>query len=172
VTVAIPVEQTVTDHVDFSGKTAAIESVELRSRDSGYLLTVQFKEGDEVQKDQVLFGIDPRPYQTELDHAEARVHAAQAQVTESESAYKRATSLVGTGAISAEEFEKNKRTRDVSVAALAEARVSLRVKQLNLDFAKVLAPIAGRVDKADVTVSRQRQLAARRQYRHGDPDHG
>ena len=152
VTVAVPVEQTVTDHVDFSGKTAAVESVELRARVGGYLQTVQYKEGNEVKKDKVLFGIDPRPYQTELDHAQARVQAAQSQVTESESAYQRATRLITSGAISAEELEKTHRTRDVSVAALAAARASVQLKQLNRDFANVLAPIDGRVDKADVTV--------------------
>jgi RND family efflux transporter MFP subunit len=152
VTVALPVEQTVTDHVDFSGKTAAVESVELRARVGGYLQTVQYKEGNEVKKDQVLFGIDPRPYQIELDHAHARVKAAQAQVTESESAYQRAASLISRGAISAEELEKAHRTRDVSVAALAAGRANVQLKQLNRDFANVLAPIDGRVDKAEVTI--------------------
>jgi RND family efflux transporter MFP subunit len=152
VTVAVPVEQTVTDHVDFSGKTAAVESVELRARVGGYLQTVQYKEGDEVKKDQVLFGIDPRPYQIDLDHAKARVDAAQAQVTESEAAYQRGARLVSTGAMSREEFEKVQRTRDVSAAALAAARANVQVKQLNRDFTNVLAPIDGRVDKADVTV--------------------
>src|SRR6516162_760882 len=98
VTVAVPVEQTVTDHVDFSGKTAAVESVQLRARVGGYLQTVQYKEGDEVKKDQVLFKIDPRPYQTELDHAKARVKAAKAQVAESDSAYNRAAGLAPSGA--------------------------------------------------------------------------
>src|SRR6516225_6629283 len=112
VTVAVPVEQTVTNHVDFSGKTAAVESVELRARVGGYLQTVQFKEGDEVKKDKVLFGIDPRPYQTDLDHAKARVKAAQSQLRESESAFQRAESLSINGAIGAEELEKNRRTRD------------------------------------------------------------
>jgi RND family efflux transporter MFP subunit len=152
VTVVVPVEQAVTDHVDFSGKTAAVESVELRARVGGYLQKVGYKEGDEVKKDQVLFGIDPRPYQTELDHAQARVEAAKAQVRESESAYERATRLFDRRAISAEEFEKTRRTRDVSVAAVAAAQASERLKQLNRDFANVVAPIDGRVDKADVTV--------------------
>jgi RND family efflux transporter MFP subunit len=152
VTIAAPVEQTVTDHVDFSGKTAAVESVELRARVGGYLQTVQYKEGDEVKRDQVLFGIDPRPYQTELDHAKARVKAAKAQVAESDSAYKRAAGLAPSGAISAEELERTLRTRDVSVASLASAQANEQLKQLNLDFTKVLAPIDGRADKADVTV--------------------
>jgi RND family efflux transporter MFP subunit len=151
VTVAVPVEQTVTDQVDFSGKSAAVESVELRARVGGYLQTVQFKEGDEVKKDKVLFGIDPRPYQTDLDHAKARVKAAQSQLRESESAFQRAESLSINGAIGAEELEKNRRTRDVSRATLAEAQANEALKQLNRDFANVIAPIDGRVDKADVT---------------------
>src|SRR6516225_3719548 len=106
VTVAVPVEETLTDHVDFSGKTAAVESVELRARVGGYLQKVEYQEGNEAKKDQVLFQIDPRPYQIELDHAVARVKAAQAQVAESESSFQRATSLITSRAISPEELEK------------------------------------------------------------------
>jgi RND family efflux transporter MFP subunit len=152
VTVAVPVEQTVTDHVDFSGKTAAVESVELRARVGGYLRTVQYTEGNEVKKDQVLFGVDPRPYQIELDHAQARVKAAQAQAAESEANYQRTVRLMASNATSAENLEVYRRTRDVSAAALAAARANVQLKQLNRDFTNVLAPIDGRVDKADVTV--------------------
>jgi RND family efflux transporter MFP subunit len=152
VTVAVPVEQTVTDHVDFSGKTAAVESVQLRARVGGYLQTVQYKEGDEVKKDQVLFRIDLRPYEIELAHAQARVKAAQAQAAESEAAYQRTASLYKSGATSAEDLEKDRRTRDVSAAALAAARANVQLKQLNRDFSNVLAPIDGRVDKANVSV--------------------
>ena len=152
VTVAVPVEQIVTDHVDFSGKTAAVESVELRARVGGYLQTVQYKEGNEVKKDQVLFGVDPRPYQIELDHAQARVKAAEAQAADSESTYQRTARLLRSAATSAEQLEKDRRTRDVSAAALAEAQANVQLKQINRDFANVLAPIDGRADKADVTV--------------------
>jgi RND family efflux transporter MFP subunit len=152
VTVAVPVEQTVTDHVDFSGKTAAVESVQLRARVGGYLQTVQYKEGDEVKKDRVLFGIDPRPYEIELAHAHTRVKAAQAQATESDAAYQRTASLFKSGATSAEDLEKDRRTRDVSAAALAAARANVQLKQLNRDFSNVLAPIDGRVDKANLSV--------------------
>jgi RND family efflux transporter MFP subunit len=152
VTVAVPVEETLTDHVDFSGKTAAVESVELRARVGGYLQKVEYQEGNEAKKDQVLFQIDPRPYQIELDHAVARVKAAQAQVAESESSFERASRLITTGAISAEELEKIHRTRDVSAAALGAAQANERLKQLNRDFTNVVAPIDGRVDKADETL--------------------
>jgi RND family efflux transporter MFP subunit len=152
VTVAVPVEETVTEHLDFSGKTAAVESVELRARVGGYLESVLYKEGDEVKKGQVLFKIDPRQYQADLDEAQARVEGAKAQVTESENAFQRALRLFPTGAMSAEEAEKISRTRDVSAAALVASRANLAEKQLNRDFANVTAPIDGRADKADVTV--------------------
>jgi RND family efflux transporter MFP subunit len=152
VTVAVPAEQMVTEHLDFSGKTAAAESVELRARVGGYLESLCYKEGDEVKKGQVLFKIDPRQYQADLDEAQARVEGAKAQVTESENAYQRALRLFPTGAMSAEEAEKVSRTRDVSAAALVASRANLAEKQLNRDFASVTAPIDGRADKADVTV--------------------
>jgi RND family efflux transporter MFP subunit len=154
VTVAVPVEQDVTDHVDFSGKTAAVESVQLRARVGGYLQKVDYKEGNEVKKDQVLFGIDPRPYQAELDQAQARVKAAQANLTQAEAEYQRNLRLRQTtvGAISEEDLEKSLRTRDVAAASLDAARANVKIKQLNLDFTSVLAPIAGRADKADTTL--------------------
>jgi RND family efflux transporter MFP subunit len=151
VTVAVPVEQAVTDHVDFSGKTAAIESVQLRARAGGYLQKVGYKEGNEVKKDQVLFKIDPRPSQAEFDQAQARVKASQAQVSYAESAYQRSAQLLASRAVSPEDAEKDLRTRDVTVAALDAARANLKLKQLNLAFTNVLAPIDGRADKADVT---------------------
>jgi RND family efflux transporter MFP subunit len=151
VTVATPVQQAVTDHVDFSGKTAAVESVELRARVGGYLQKVEYKEGNEVKTDQVLFAIDARPYQAELERAQAHVKATQAELTQAEYAYERAAQLRPQGAISQEEYEKVLRTRDVAVADVAAARANVAVKQLNLDFTKVQAPIDGRADKADAT---------------------
>jgi RND family efflux transporter MFP subunit len=152
VTIAVPLEETVTDYLDFSGKTAAAESVELKARVGGYLESVLYKEGDEVKKGQVLFKIDPRQYQADLDAASARVEGAKAQVAESENAYQRAQRMFPTGAISAEEAEKTLRTRDVSAAALVAAQANVAEKQLSRDFANVTAPIDGRADKADVTV--------------------
>jgi RND family efflux transporter MFP subunit len=152
VTVAAPVEQAVADRVDFSGKTVAVESVQLRARVGGYLLKFDYKEGDAVKLGQVLFEIDPRPYQAELDAALAQVKVAQALVTQTESAYQRAARLRPGGSVSQEELEKALRTRDVAVASLDVARSTVAVKQLNLGFTKVVAPIDGRADKADVTV--------------------
>jgi RND family efflux transporter MFP subunit len=151
VTVAAPVEQAVTDSVDFSGQTAAVESVQLRARVGGYLDKVKFKEGDEVKKDQVLFAIDPRPYQADLDRAKARVKSAEARIAQAETEYQRTVRLRSNQAASDEDVDKALRTRDVAVAARAAAQANVVVQQINLDFTKVLAPIDGRTDKADVT---------------------
>jgi RND family efflux transporter MFP subunit len=154
VTVAAPVEQAVTDRVDFTGRTAAVESVQLRARVGGYLQKVEYKEGDDVKKDQVLFRIDPRPYQAEMDQAQARVKSAQAQLTQAASEYERNRRLraMTPGAVSLEDVEKSLRTRDVAAASLEAARANVTLKQLNLDFTNVLSPIDGRADKADTTL--------------------
>ena len=73
VTVSYPVERDVTDYADFTGRTAAVDSVEVRARVSGYLDTVNFKEGALVKKDDKLFEIDPRPYRAELERAKGTV---------------------------------------------------------------------------------------------------
>jgi RND family efflux transporter MFP subunit len=152
VTVAVPLERTVTDHLDFSGKTAAVESVQLRARVGGYLKQVTYKEGDEVKDGKVLFKIEPDPYQADLDRALAKVKGAEAVVAQTAAAYERMARLRPSRAVSEEEVEKALRSRDVAAASLEVAKATVAIKQLNLDFTKVLAPIDGRVDKADVTV--------------------
>jgi multidrug efflux pump subunit AcrA (membrane-fusion protein) len=154
VTVAVPVEQDVTDHVDFTGKTAAVESVQLRARVGGYLQKVEYTEGDKVEKDQKLFEIDDRPYKAELDHAKARVKSAQTNLREAETVYQRNLRLRQTtpGAVSPEDVEKSLRTRDVAAADLEAAQANVRLKELNLGFTGVLSPIKGRADKADTTL--------------------
>jgi multidrug efflux system membrane fusion protein len=80
VTVAKPLEREVTDHADFTGRTEASQIVEIRARVSGYLTKVNFKPGAEVKKGDVLFEIDPRPYQADLDQARANVGLEDAQL--------------------------------------------------------------------------------------------
>jgi RND family efflux transporter MFP subunit len=156
VTVAEPVELPVKDYLDFTGKTAPIESVQLRARVGGYLQKVHYKEGDEVKKDQVLFEIDPRPFQAELDQAVAAVKSGEVRVDQTEATYQRSLRLRQSGtvgaAVSLEELEKNKQSRDVAVAALEAAKANKVVKKLNLDFTEVRSPIDGRADKEDITV--------------------
>src|SRR5258705_6292564 len=87
VTVSYPVERDVSDYADFTGRTAAVDSVEVRARVWGYLVKVNFKEGALVKKGDVLFELDPRPYQAMLNQAKAKVAQDEAQLAYDEAEY-------------------------------------------------------------------------------------
>src|SRR5713101_4446593 len=99
VTVSRPVERYVTDYADFTGRTAAVDSVELRARVWGYLDRVNFKEGALVKTGDVLFEIDPRIYRAALDQAEGNLTSIQARVERLDADLARSKRLVGTGAV-------------------------------------------------------------------------
>src|SRR5262249_59130253 len=105
VTVSYPVERGVTDYADFTARTAAVESVELRARVSGYLDKVNFKEGALVKKGDLLFEIDPRTYQAVLHQAEGNFAAVEARYQRLDADLTRARRMVGTQAIGREEFD-------------------------------------------------------------------
>src|SRR5690349_17049723 len=100
VTVSYPVAREVTDYADFTARTAAVDSVEVRAHVWGYLDKVNFKEGTLVKKGDVLFELDPRPYQAILNQAKAKVAQDEAQLTFDEAEYRRNLNLVRTGAVS------------------------------------------------------------------------
>jgi RND family efflux transporter MFP subunit len=152
VTVSPPVERPVTDTLDFSGRTEAVDSVELRARVTGYVQKVNFKDGDEVKKDQVLFEIDDRTFKADFAQAQANVRLVEAQVKEADAWYQRDLKLRPGNVVSAEEMEKATRSLDSAKATADAARADLKQQQLNLDYAKVQAPFSGRADKANVTV--------------------
>src|SRR3984893_14402266 len=100
VTVSYPVERDVTDYADFTARIAAVDSVEVRAHVWGYVDKVNFKEGALVQKGDVLFELDPRPYQATLDQAKAKVAQDEAQLTYDDAEHRRNLELVRTGAVS------------------------------------------------------------------------
>jgi RND family efflux transporter MFP subunit len=151
VAVSHPVEREVTDYADFTARTAAVDSVEVRARVWGYLERVNFKEGALVKKGDVLFEIDPRTYQAAVEQAQALVIQAEAQLRFKESQFKRLEKLVAKGAIAREEFEQVQSERDVAAATVGTHKADLRQRQLELGFTKVLAPISGRVSRMLVT---------------------
>jgi RND family efflux transporter MFP subunit len=151
VTVSYPVEREVTDFADFTARTAAVDSVEVRARVWGYLDKVNFQEGALVKKGDVLFEIDPRTYQAAVDQAQALVIQAEAQLRFKESQFRRHEKLVSKAAISREEFEQVQSERDVAAATIGSYKADLRQRQLDLDFTKVLAPISGRISRMLVT---------------------
>lgn len=152
VTVSRPVERYVTDYADFTGRTAAVDSVEVRARVWGYLQKVNFKEGDLVQKGDVLFELDPRPYQTLLDQANAKVAQDEAQLAYDEAEYQRRVPLVGPGAVSRSELDRTAAARRVDIANIAADKALVASRQLDLEYTKVTAPVSGRVSRYVVTV--------------------
>ncbi|MDX2036759.1 MAG: efflux RND transporter periplasmic adaptor subunit [Isosphaeraceae bacterium] len=145
--VASPSEQSLADVELFTGRTEAYRSVDVRSRVTGYLDTVSFVDGSEVEKGATLFQIDPRPYQAELEEARALLAQADARVARTEADYKRLTVLLSRGTATREEFDR-------AAGELAEARASIGIAdaqvakaQLNVDFTRVTAPISGRISR-------------------------
>jgi RND family efflux transporter MFP subunit len=152
VTVSYPVERDVTDYADFTARTAAVDSVEVRAHVWGYLAKVNFKEGVLVKKDDVLFELDPRPYEALLNQAKAKVAQDEAQLRYDEAEYQRNLNLIRTGAVSQSDLDKTSAARGVDVANVAADKAVVASRQLDLDYTKVTAPVSGRVSRYVVTV--------------------
>ncbi|MGB0670169.1 MAG: efflux RND transporter periplasmic adaptor subunit [Rhodospirillales bacterium] len=152
VSVASPITQTVTDYDEYTGRFEAVERVELRARVSGFLESVHFTEGDRVEKDQLLFVIDPRPFQAELAAAEAQVAGARTQLDIAEREYKRGLDLVKRSAMSREQADQRRAARESAATEVQVAEANMRIAELNLAFTEVRAPIAGRISDARVDV--------------------
>jgi RND family efflux transporter MFP subunit len=148
---AEPVEADVTDYSDFTGRTAAVESVQVRARVWGYLDKINFVEGGLVKKDDVLFEIDPSTYATAVNQAEARVKLADATLNQAQLDAERNRLLRARNAVSQEDLEKSLTARDTAAASLDAAKADLRRVDLDLRFTKVRAPVDGRVGRAMVT---------------------
>jgi RND family efflux transporter MFP subunit len=151
VSVAPALSRKVTDSEEFTGRFEAVERVEVRPRVSGYISSVNFKDGSEVHKGDVLFVIDPRPYVAERDRARAQLAQARAQLVLARSERDRATKLLAQHAISQEEFDTRTSGLEQGQANVEAAQAALDAAALNLDFTRVTAPISGRISRALVT---------------------
>ena len=136
---------------DFSGRVQAVESVELRPRVSGYIDKVNYVEGQEVKKGDVLFTIDARSYQAEYARAQAELARARTQASLARSESERAKRLSDQQAISTETWEQRRATAEQATAQVQAAQAALASAALNLEFTKVRAPINGRAGRAMVT---------------------
>jgi RND family efflux transporter MFP subunit len=152
VTVSYPAERYITDYTDFTARIAAVDSVEVRAHVWGYLEKVNFKEGALVKKGDVLFELDPRPYQAMLNQANAKVAQDEAQLKFDEAEYQRNRRLVPTGAVSQSDLDKTSAARGVDLANVAADKAMVASRQLDLEYTKVTAPVGGRVSRYVVTV--------------------
>jgi membrane fusion protein, multidrug efflux system len=151
VTVANAIERDVTDWDEFTGRLQAVDSVEVRPRVSGYVSAVRFSEGAMVRKGDLLFQIDPRPFQAEVDRLTAELARARATVQRANSELQRAERLRSENAISNEEHDRRAAFAQESTAQVAAVEAALRAAELNLEFTRVTSPIHGRVSRAIVT---------------------
>ncbi|WP_309385830.1 efflux RND transporter periplasmic adaptor subunit [Cerasicoccus frondis] len=143
INVVEPTLETLTEWAIFTGRLEAVEQVEIRARVSGYLQSVNFEEGQEVQKGDLLFEIDPRPFEAEVNSAKARLAQAQAAKTLADANKKRAEDLIKSNAISREQLDiRNSEALQAEADELA-AQAEVDRAQLDLEFTKITAPISG-----------------------------
>lgn len=152
VNVIMAVEKDVTEWDEFTGRIEAVESVDIRPRVSGYITEIPFKAGSLVKKNDLLFVIDRRPYQADLDQAAAEVERAEAQLKLAQIEVDRAKELRAKNTISASEFDQKAASFQVASAALRAAQAAKANAALNLEFTEIRSPIDGRVSNERVTV--------------------
>jgi RND family efflux transporter MFP subunit len=151
VTVAEVPEREIAEWDEFTGRLEAVDQVEIRPRVSGYITRVTFDEGKEVRKGEVLFEIDPRPYQAELARTEAELERARSAAALAASDVQRAGKLVEAQAISREEYDSRTSAEAQGGATVRGAEAAVQTARLNLEWTRVRSPIAGRVSSAMVT---------------------
>jgi multidrug efflux system membrane fusion protein len=139
------------DSDEFTGRLEAVNAVQVRPRVSGYLQSVHFTEGAIVRQGDLLFQIDPRPFQAEVDRLKGDLSQAKAQRSRAQSDFERAERLHNNDGMSAEEYDRRAAVRNEAEARIASTEAALRGAELNLEFTRVTAPITGRVGRAEIT---------------------
>lgn len=151
VSIAKVLERRVTDWDEFTGRMQAVETVEMRPRVSGYIDKVAFTEGGPVKRGDLLFVIDPRPYQADVDRAAADLQRFKTSLDLARIELTRVQRLKDSGAVSQEELDERMSTVAQAQANSAGAVATLEAATLNLNFTRVTSPITGRVSRAEVT---------------------
>jgi len=151
VSISQAVEEPVQETLEFTGRTSAIESVEVRARVSGYITKVGFQDGATVKQGDLLFEIDPREYDAAVLRSEGDVARLRAQLARAESEVARNQALRPSGAASARELERAIAEKGSADGELKAKLAELEVAKLNVEFSRVTAPIGGRASRVEVT---------------------
>jgi len=152
VTVAKPLVETLREWSDFTGQFEAQDSVEIRARVSGYLESVNFSDGQLVEKGELLFVIEPRPFEIALDSAKAQLAQAEAELELAKVQLERTAELRKKDFASVQSFDERAAEVKNATAARDKARADVDRAQLNLDYTRVLAPVSGRVGRHEVSI--------------------
>ncbi|MDE1150131.1 MAG: efflux RND transporter periplasmic adaptor subunit [Azospirillaceae bacterium] len=152
VDVAPVINRTVVDWQSYSGRLEAVEHVDIRPQISGPIVAVNFKDGALVKKGDPLFTIDPRPFQAEVDRAEATLISAKSRQQYATTDLERARRLITSNAIPQRDLDDRLNTFQQAGADVKAAEAALQVAKLNLSYTVVVAPVSGRVSRAEITV--------------------
>lgn len=152
VTVATPLQKPVVDWDEYTGRFLPVERVEVRARVDGYLDEIRFQDGEMVDKGDVLFVIDQRPFQIAVERVQAELRQAEAESRRAESEFNRFSQLRESQTVSEEEFEERRQNMFGNQARVQAARAAVDEAELNLQFTEVTAPISGRVSRDRVSV--------------------
>ncbi|MEO7169130.1 MAG: efflux RND transporter periplasmic adaptor subunit [Pseudomonadota bacterium] len=155
VTVAAPLVREVSEWDDYVGRFAPSRTVEIRPRVAGEVTGIHFRDGEIVQKGQLLFTIDPRPFAAALAEARANAASARSALALAQADLGRATRLIADEAVSAGEVDSLRAKLQAAQAALAAADARVRVRALDVEFTQVRAPIAGRISDRKVDAGNQ-----------------
>jgi membrane fusion protein, multidrug efflux system len=147
VMVSQPVERQITDYYEYTARTAAVKAVEVRARVSGYLVKINFRDGSMVKTGDLLFQIDPRPFQAVLDQAKGQVAQWEAKLARAEADVARDERLLPKGAASQKDLDQAVADRGEARAAIQSARGAVDRAALDLEFTRVTAPISGRISR-------------------------
>jgi membrane fusion protein, multidrug efflux system len=145
VAVAYPLQRTILEYDEFTGRFAPSQTVEIRPRVSGQLVGVHFRDGDYVRRGQLLFTIDPRPFRAELAEAQARANAARAAARLATVQLGRAQKLLPKGFVSRDDFDTRQEANRSALANIAAADAIVRQRALDLEFTQVRAPVSGKI---------------------------
>jgi RND family efflux transporter MFP subunit len=152
VTVALPVKRTVTDWDEFTGRFDAVDEVQVRARVGGFVTSVEFRDGDIVHAGDLLYVIDPRPFEAVAEQADGQLADARAKVELAKRELDRGLNLVQTSAVSQQVVDQRRQALQAAHAAEMQADGALKAAHLNIEFTHVLAPITGRASRHLVSV--------------------
>jgi RND family efflux transporter MFP subunit len=152
VTVSKPLRRELIEWDEFTGQFSAVDSVEIRARVSGYLESVHFQDGQLVQKGQLLFVIDPRPFEAAAASARAQLAQATARLDLANQQLARAASLRQRDVLSGSVYDERIQEARVATAGIEVAKSAVRTAELDLEFTRVMAPVSGRISRREVSV--------------------
>jgi len=152
VVVTSPIIQELSNPVEFNGNAAAVETVEIKARVSGFITAIHFSDGQRIKNGDPLFTIDQRPYRTIYDQSQAEVSKALAELNELENEVARYKNLVPKAVVTKEQYEILVAKRDVAKAMLEKAQAAVSQAELDLEFCNITSPLTGRVSTREVDV--------------------